>query len=462
MQATAAGRRQVEYDAGVTGTPPTATRKANASELLTLRLVSAEVSVTSGPEKGRIVSVGASGLLIGTGSSSDLCLSDPLVSRRHVELRAEAEGLRVTDLGSLNGTLLGSTRVRDVLLTEDGSLRLGDTTLRVRLERDGLGLALSPRRQFGDALAESPAMRHVFELLDKAAKNDVTVLLEGESGTGKDILAQGLHRESARREGPFVVVDCGAISEGLVESELFGHEKGAFTGAAARRPGAFEQAHGGTLFLDEIGELPLEAQPKLLRALENRSFRRVGGSDVVKVDVRVIAATNRKLREAVRRKEFREDLFYRLAVVHIGVPRLADRPEDVVPLAESFLRRVTGDARATLPDDFARLVRSYNWPGNARELRNVVERFATFDRADPTLLFDPGSPEAEHAPRVFEGLEHLPYHEAKARVLDRFHRAVLPKAVERAQGSVQKAAEDLGLPRQSLYRMLNALREEEG
>ncbi len=439
-----------------------ATRKATAEELLTLKLVGAEVTVTKGPDIGLKASVGPVGLLIGTGSGCDLMLTDRLVSRRHVELRAETDGVRVTDLASLNGTRLGSVRATDILLTESASLVVGDTTLRVEIARDRVDMTVSARRSFGDAIAESPGMRYVFELLEKAAKNDVTVLLEGESGTGKDVLALALHQESTRRDGPFVVVDCGAISDSLLESELFGHEKGAFTGAVATRPGAFEQADGGTLFLDEIGELPLEAQPKLLRALENRSFRRVGGAQLVRVNVRVVAATNRKLREMVRRKEFREDLFYRLAVVHVSVPRLADRPEDVLPLAESFLRRATGDAEAKVPEDLARLLRAYGWPGNARELRNVVERFATFDRTDPKLLFETGAtPSLLPGVSVFEGLETLPYHESKRRLMDRFHREVLPKVVERAGGSVQKAAELLGLPRQSLYRMLGQLRDEE-
>ena len=438
-----------------------ATRKASAEDLLTLTLVGAELSVVSGPDAGRTMEVGPAVLVIGTGSAADMSLTDRLVSRKHVEVRAEPEGVRITDLGSLNGTKLGSVRIRDVLLTEDATLTVGETLLRIRIKRGGQGVKLSSRSQFGGAIAESAAMRHVFELLERAAKTDVTVLLEGESGTGKDILANALHLESPRRDAPFVVVDCGAIPEQLLESELFGHEKGAFTGAHAARAGAFEQANGGTLFLDEIGELPLEAQPKLLRALESRSFRRVGGSAAVSVNLRVVAATNRKLREAVRRKEFREDLYYRLAVVHVSVPRLGDRPDDVLPLAEAFLRRVTGDATATLPEELARLLRSYPWPGNARELRNVVERFATFDRADPKLLFDPMSGPANSSESLFHGFDQLPYHEAKRRALELLHREVLPKALERAQGSVPKAAEALGLPRQSLYRMLNQLDEDE-
>ena len=434
-----------------------ATRKVQLSEALKLRLMGARVTVVSGRDAGHVCEVGPAGLIVGSGSSSDLCLEDPRVSRRHVELRREEHGLRVTDLGSTNGTLLGSTLVRDVLLVEDASLKIGDTTVAIHLSRGAPDLALSARRVFGGAVADSPAMRHVFDLLEKAAPSEVTVLLEGESGTGKDVLAQALHAESKRRDGPFVVVDCGAIPEHLVESELFGHERGAFTGAQSQRKGAFESANGGTVFLDEVGELPLDAQPKLLRALESRSFRRVGGSDTIRVDVRVVAATNRKLREAVRRREFREDLFYRLAVVHVAVPRLADRPEDVLPLAESFLRRITGDAAATVPAELARLLQAYKWPGNARELRNVVERFATFDRAEESLLFEGGERRSALPGMPFGGLENLPYHEGKQRVMDDFHRAVLPRVVERCGGSMAKAAEELGLPRQSLYRMMQRL-----
>jgi transcriptional regulator with PAS, ATPase and Fis domain len=439
------------------------TRTAALDELSRVQLTGAEVAVVSGVDAGLTLPIGAAGLLVGTGLGCDLRVTDTLVSRRHLELRAEATGVRATDLGSLNGTHFAGARLREVLLTQDAVLTIGETTLAVRLSGEPLDVSLSPRTQFGDAIAHSPAMRHVFALLERAARSDVTVLLEGESGTGKDVLALAVHQESARREGPFVVVDCGAIPENLIESELFGHEKGAFTGALASRPGAFEQAEGGTVFLDEIGEMPMEAQPKLLRALENRSFRRVGGAATVRVNVRIIAATNRRLREAVRRREFRDDLFYRLAVVHVTVPRLADRPDDIVPLAENFLRRATSKPDARIPADLARLLAAYSWPGNARELRNVVERFATFDRADPSILFDAGSHDARDPHGLdLNGLENLPYHDAKRRVVEAFHRSVLPRVVERAAGSVPRAAELLGIPRASLYRMLQQLRDEAG
>ena len=224
------------------------TRKAELRDALRLSLVGATVTVESGPDQGLSAKVGAAGLIVGTGSAADLCLSDPLVSRKHLELRARPDGLLARDLGSLNGTFLEGHRVFELLLTGSEKLTLGETTLGIALVSEGQKLGISPKRRFGRAIGESEAMRHVFELLQKAADSDVTVLLEGESGTGKDVLANALHEESARRDGPLVVVDCGAIAESLIESELFGHEKGAFTGAHAARARALEQDNGGTLF----------------------------------------------------------------------------------------------------------------------------------------------------------------------------------------------------------------------
>jgi transcriptional regulator with PAS, ATPase and Fis domain len=429
------------------------TRSATAPDLESMRVRSAALVVVEGPDTGHRAEVEAAGVVIGSGAGCDLRLADDLVSRRHVEVRPESTGLRIVDRGSRNGTFVEGMRIYELLVTADVLLALGQTRIALRLHRAASDVALSTRTRFGGAIAHSSPMRHVFQLLEQAARTDVTVLLEGESGTGKEVLATSLHEESARKGEPFVVVDCGAIPANLVESELFGHERGAFTGAVAAHVGAFEQAQGGTLFLDEIGELPLEAQPKLLRALEARTIRRVGGTRPIPLDVRIVAATNRCLKEAVRRKEFRGDLYYRLAVVHVRVPRLAERRDDIAPLAERFLRRVTGDASAALPPDLLALLGAYDWPGNARELRNVVERFATFKQTDAALLLGGDDDGPATGALDFRALAGLSYDEARRRLLGAYHKAVLPRVIERT-GSVSKAAEHLGLSRASLYRIL--------
>jgi transcriptional regulator with PAS, ATPase and Fis domain len=447
---------------GCVGEDDATTRAASLADLHQLVVRGADLVVLEGPDAGQRLSVKGGTAIVGSGTSCDLRLSDSLVSRRHFEAHAEAKGLRIVDRSSRNGTFFQGMRVHELLATEDLELRVGESKLAVSLGREPVTLPFSTRTRFGSAIAHSEAMRHVFRVLELAAAKDVTVLLEGESGTGKEVLASSLHEESPRRDGPFVIVDCGAIAPNLVESELFGHERGAFTGAVATHIGAFERAHRGTIFLDEIGELPLEAQPKLLRALEARAVRRVGGREQIPFDVRVVAATNRRLKEAVRCKEFRQDLFYRLAVVHVVVPRLSDRKEDVPILAERFLRQVTGDAQATLPPDLVRLLASYDWPGNVRELRNVLDRFATFQHADARLLFDDKTEHGSGGGFDFVRLAGLPYAEAKRRLLDAYHRAVVPKVLEDAGGSVPKAAEVLGMSRTNLYRLLQELGQKVG
>jgi len=292
-------------------------------------------------------------------------------------------------------------------------------------------------------------MRHLFGILEKAAMSDLTVLLEGESGAGKDVLARAIHQKSERREGPFAVADCSAIPENLIESELFGHERGSFTGADQARKGVFEEANGGTLFLDEIGELPLEMQPKLLRALEAREVRPVGARSPRPIDVRVIAATNRRLSEAARTGEFRSDLFYRLAVVKVTVPPLRERAEDILPIARNMLRALKHDPLAEIPADFAAMLAQYSWPGNVRELRNVMERHAALGEKEG--LFD-------HAKAVEmsadEELALLPYHEARKIVVDRFEEQYVPRLLQRAENNLSRAADLANIARPSLYRML--------
>ncbi len=429
-------------------------------ERLSLRRV--RIHVVEGADRGASIDVGTGSRVVGTGDDADLVLDDDFVSRRHLEIVPQTDTVKIRDLNSRNGTLYSGVRVHEISISESCVLQIGKTTLSIEIQAGSVELPLSSKTRFGPALGASPAMRGVFGLLEHAAQTDVTVLFEGPSGTGKDILATSLHAESARHQGPFVVVDCGSIPENLIESELFGHEKGAFTGASQARQGAFEQADGGTLFLDEIGELPLELQPRLLRALETRQFRRVGGSKTLSSNVRFVAATNRRLAELVRRGEFREDLYYRLNVVLVRVPPLAERKEDIPLLARKFLERVAGP-EAEIPQALSRVLSSHDWPGNARELRNVVERFSTFGSADPRLLFGQEGLTLDARQEVAQPLSlsllgaDVDYHEAKRRIIDELHQSLLPRVLEECGGNVSDAAKKLGLPRTSLHRMLKKL-----
>jgi two-component system, NtrC family, response regulator GlrR len=264
------------------------------------------------------------------------------------------------------------------------------------------------------------------------------------------VLARAIHSTSNRADGPFVTIDCGALPPGVIESELFGHEKGAFTGAAASRRGAFEEASGGTLFLDEIGEIALDLQPKLLRALEQREVRPVGSNRTRPFDIRVVAATNRRLAECVQQGTFRQDLYYRLAIARVVVPPLRDRPDDIPSLAQSFLQTITGNPTATLPPDLAGMLKGYSWPGNVRELRNVIQRYAHLGITDRGQLFDsaPGAP---------TDLSELPYHEARRITVESFERGYVTRVLERVGGVVTRAAEEAQIGRATFYRMLERL-----
>jgi two-component system, NtrC family, response regulator GlrR len=413
----------------------------------------AKLTVTKGPDAGRTARIDRPTFSVGTGQTADLRLSDPSMSREHLRIFLMPDGVRLRDQDSKNGTSLGGMRVRDVTLSQDAAVTLAGTTLSIALERDPLELELSTADRFGDAIGGSAVMRHLFATLERVAPSELSVLIEGESGVGKDLLARAVHARSARADGAFVVVDCGAIPPDLIESELFGHERGSFTGAETARRGVFEEANGGTLFLDEIGELPFDMQPKLLRVLEQREVRPVGGRTARPIDVRVIAATNRRLGEAARAGEFRSDLFYRLAVVRVTAPPLRERPEDVLPIARAILRAIKRDATAEFPVDFASMLGAYTWPGNVRELRNVVERYAVFGSSPG--VFDHATP-VVHAKD--EELANLTFHEARKIVLDRFEEAYLPRVLERANGVIAHAAELAGVARPSFYRMMDRLR----
>ncbi|MBZ0235487.1 MAG: sigma 54-interacting transcriptional regulator, partial [Deltaproteobacteria bacterium] len=344
------------------------------------------LTVVDGAEPGKRFESDGAVCAIGSHAMCRLVIRDPMVSRFHCEIRADRKGARLRDTDSLNGTQVDGVRVVEAYLEHGSRIRVGGTTIRFELDGRSDQLALSDAPRFGSLVGESTAMRHVFAVLERAAPVTATVLLEGETGTGKTAAARSLHLAGPRRERPFVIVDCAAIPANLLESELFGHEKGAFTGADQRRIGAFEEADGGTLFLDEIGELPPELQPKLLSVLENRTVRRVGGSATVPVDVRIVAATHRDLRGEINSGRFRPDLYYRLAVVRIEIPPLRARPDDLEPIARQLLAGMGAS-----PAQVARLLdgaaleqlRAATWPGNLRELRNYLERCLVFDEPLP-------------------------------------------------------------------------------
>ena len=277
--------------------------------------------------------------------------------------------------------------MREAFVEHGTQIVLGAAPIVFEVTSEGAEVVLSGKRAFGGLIGSSPSMREIFSLLERVAPTDFTVLIEGESGTGKELVAEAIHASSARAEGPLVVVDCSAIARDLIASELFGHTKGAFTGAAGARKGAFEAARGGTLFLDELGELPLDLQPKLLRALESREVKPVGANDTIKTDVRIVAATNRTLAHEVRAGSFREDLYYRFAVIRVALPPLRERPEDIEPLVEHFLRgarKLTGRESVEISYKTMDKLKRHKWPGNVRELKNFVERavFARLRRRD--------------------------------------------------------------------------------
>jgi DNA-binding NtrC family response regulator len=404
------------------------------------------LEVREGPARGARCTSTGDRCSIGSHPSNDLVIEDATVSRFHCEIRIEPRGALVRDLGSTNGTLLDGTQVLEGFPRDGSHLRLGNTVVGFGLDAEDNQLPLTEATAFGSLVGTSVAMRRAFALLERVAASDATVLLEGETGTGKEGAAAAIHASSARAAGPFVVLDCGAIPPNLLESELFGHERGAFTGANARRVGLFEEADGGTILLDEVGELPLDLQPKLLRAIEQRQLRRVGSSGYLPVDVRVVAATHRDLRGEVNVGRFRADLYFRLAVVKVALPPLRSRPEDLPLLVERILETFGADPTMrkalTAPDFLASLART-TWPGNVRELRNYLERCLVFQA--PVPLHDGRPPGAPAEPK---------YDEARRLALAEFERRYVEELLARHGGKVAEAAEAAGIDRASLYRIM--------
>jgi transcriptional regulator with GAF, ATPase, and Fis domain len=408
------------------------------------------VAVTAGPSAGTTWRQAAERCAIGSHPSNDLVIEDATVSRFHCELAITGGAVRVRDLGSRNRTLAGGIAIADATVVDGTLLSLGNSEIKVDVEADIAELAGSERSAFGPLVGESAVMREVFSQLERVAPTDATVLIEGETGTGKEGASEAIHDGSHRAGKPFVVVDCSAIPGNLLESELFGHEAGAFTGATDRRLGAFELASGGTLFLDEIGELPGELQPKFLRALESREVRRVGGHAPIRCDLRIIAATNRDLRAEVNRGTFRADLYYRLAVVRIALPPLRERLADMPLLVGHLLTRIGASpatvASLTAPDYIAELAAA-KWPGNVRELRNHLEQCVVFGERRA-----PNAPAVPHPATAVDAA--LPYEVARRQAIDAFERDYVIALLARTDDNVAAAARAAGVNRAYLHKLL--------
>jgi DNA-binding NtrC family response regulator len=388
--------------------------------------------------------------VIGTHPSADLVLQDRTASRFHCEIVLANGRALVRDLGSLNGTRVDGVAVAQAYLRSGLSLSVGRTRIRFDYGRERVKVPLSSEHRFGLLVGQSVPMRAVFAMLEGASQSDANVLLEGETGTGKEIAAESIHRQSARRNGPFLVVDLGAISPELIESELFGHERGAFTGAVAARRGAFEAASGGTLFLDEIGELRADLQPKLLRVLERREIKRIGSNDYVPIDVRVVAATNRSLKSEVNAGRFRSDLYYRVAVLPVRLPPLRERLEDLPLLIEHILSdlRMTDrpEAAAVRSDAFLADLERHPFPGNVREVRNYVERCLALREPVPAPEEPPSHP--------LDVDSRQPFKLARDRCLRSFERSYLQDILRRHKDNASAAARAAGLDRMYFYRLL--------
>ena len=438
--------------------------------------------IISGPDQGKEYELTKPRITGGRSIINEVALGDKAVSGAHFQIDGDDDGYMLQDLNSTNGTFVGELRIKEVFLRPGTTFRVGHTELRFQPLQDMVEIALSQKDRFDKVLGSSVKMREIFAILEKVAPSDLTVMLTGDTGTGKELVARGIHNISQRSKKPFVVLDCGAIPKDLIESTLFGHEKGAFTGAVGQHKGCFEQANGGTIFLDEIGELDITLQPKLLRVLENRELKRVGGDRVINVDVRVLAATNRDLRQMVNQGTFREDLFFRLYVIQIENPPLRQRKEDIPQLVHHFLAEVAKrrGMELTIAVDAMSTLMGLKWPGNVRELRNVVERAGslcdgpTITRAD--LIFgrdtiglgqDP-TPMASHVDASQAGsvggvgqggqydpaLLTQPFKESKQKITDAFEVVYLKDLLNRNNNNITRSAHEAGLTRYHLRELI--------
>ena len=440
----------------------------------TLHLRKARLLIHPGLPKQRELVFDQNVITIGTVADNDVVIEDETVSRHHCRIVQEDDDYVLVDPGSTNGTFINGVRIREAFLAPGLILTVGSTQIQFSPMDEHVEVVPSESEKFGSIVGRSVAMREIFGILEKIAPTTATVVIEGETGTGKEVFAKTIHQMSKRSEAPFIVFDCGAVPESLIESELFGHEKGSFTGAIMTRKGLFEMAHGGTIFLDELGELSLDLQPKLLRVLEQREVRRVGSNKSTPVNVRVIAATNRNLEEEVRAGRFREDLFYRLSVVRLTLPSLRDRVEDIPLLVKHFLGQLeinkgaAGELRVrqASPAALAALTR-YTWPGNVRELVNVVERACSFAEGDtmqpddlPDYITGSGEPLRSSQEMAMidapgrDQLVELPFKDAKEEWISSFERDYILELLKRHHGNISQASREADIDRKYFRKLM--------
>ena len=445
--------------------PDAATRVDGVTRAV--HLSQCKLVVLKGAQRGKEYVLSGDVVRIGKVEGNDLVLPEETVSRVHCEIIRDQKGHLLRDLHSTNGTFLDGAEIREAYIRAGSVITVGTVQLKFQPFEQRIDILPSEKDRLGELVGGSLRMREIFGLIERIAPTEATVMIEGETGTGKDLVARTIHQLSRRKAGPFIVVDCGAVAGNLIESELFGHEKGAFTGAVATRQGAFELAStgGGTIFLDELGELSLDLQPKLLRVLEQREIRRVGGNRTIKVDIRVIAATKQDLAKEVAKGKFREDLFFRLSVVPIRVPSLRERKEDLPLLVRTFLERMHGGEPPPVDEATMASLMAHDWPGNVRELRNVLERGAVLSGAGGTqpvrLVALPGQAELETtaaptqasaAPPDFD--PQLSYRSNKERWEHDFERRYLTWLMARAQGNISRAAREADMDRKYLHKLL--------
>ena len=431
----------------------------------TIHLDKCKLVVVDGPDRGKELILDKQIIRIGTNEKNDLTLTDNTISRFHCEIRHIRDEYLLVDRDSTNGTYVGELRLREAFLYPSCEVLIGNSLVRFVPLVEEIPVFPLSKSLYAGLIGGAPRMREIYGMIEKVAASELSVVIEGETGTGKELVSRAIHDRSRRSKGPLVIFDCSAFPENLLESELFGHEKGAFSGAIRTHRGVFERAEAGTVFFDELGELPLNLQPKFLRALESGEIRRVGGERPIKTDVRVVAATNRNMATLVEEGKFRQDLFYRLAKVRLLLPALRERLEDLPLLIDHFMndlrKRDDLKARAFGPTALEAL-RLYDWPGNVRELRNVVERAATFAENEQVQMHDLpadlqariGHHEPSAAPLTAIDLSGDNLKDAKERIVALFEKEYLVKLLERHNQNISRVARDAGIDRRHVYRLM--------